>query len=161
MDTINFHLVHGGVNRPSPEQEATRFPLQLFLAIYKTFPLEAKALLEAGVANGTVLFTLGTDDRDLDGCFRTSMLYMADPQCMNQCLGPDLELCQGTFGEGPTDELWQGLDRFPYSFTLKLLDRLGQGVPPLYRIWAESILMDLYSPYCVETGDNHLVEYPV
>lgn len=160
MDTLNFSLIPGGIKRPTPKQEATRFPVFHFMTICPTFPLEAKALLEEGVANGTVLFPLGTDDRDLDHCFRMSMSYMADPTSCGQCPGPDLELCQSIYGNGPQETLLKGLSRFPYTYTLTLLDRLAQGVPPLYRIWAEEILTDLYNPDCAETGLNPLVAYP-
>jgi hypothetical protein len=156
MDLFNLHLISGPSCDQSLVPDTTTFPVHFFLSLLQTKPLEAKALLEAGVAQGTVVFPCGTNDLEYDSTFRLS-LQLHDE--LGPELGPDVLLCQQCYGAEPAKPVRE-LETFPYAYTLGLLDRLAAGTPPLFYHWAVLFLKELYHPGDDDWGQNHLVDYP-
>jgi len=156
MDLFNLHLIGGPSCDQSLVSDTTIFPVHFFLSLLQTKPLEAKALLEAGVAQGTVVFPCGTNDLEYDSTFRLS-LQMHDE--LRPEFGPDILLCQQRYGAEPATPVRE-LETFPYSYTLDLLERLAAGTPPLFYYWAVLFLTELYHPEDDFFGRNDLVDYP-
>jgi len=106
----------------------SRFQLEPFARLVETEPLEARAVLDAAVADGSIVFPLGTSDRThyrwivgviLD---RKEGDTGEDTPVLRERYSPLLTL--------PSEDL--GGEGFPYSFVRELLGRLAQGEHPLF-----------------------------
>jgi len=152
MDLHNLSLIHGPSSDQALFEESTSFPALYFLSLLQSKPLEAKALLEDGVAQGTVVFPFGTNDLEFDSVFRNSLT-------LHNGSGPDIQLCQQRYGLEPVEAVHQ-MDSFPYTYCLQLLDRLAAGTPPLFYHWAVGFLHEFLDPRAADWEYDRLVDYP-
>jgi hypothetical protein len=131
--------------RPIPPNPFRRvpylqFPFEPFMRLVATEPLEAKAVLDAAVADGSVFFPHGTSEHSCYGCIVRALLARKehdtgeDTPMLKERYAPMLALpSESANNKG-----------FPYAFVCELLERLAQGEHPLFFHESVSVIRSLF-----------------
>jgi len=136
--------------RPVP-----RFDVAQFLQGLQCFPLEARARLEAAVADGSISFPNGT-------CARTDYAAVAQMGWKGNACDPLIEdLSSLSERYGPLLELPSETLRrtgFPYAFVLDLLGKLAQGQHPAFVTGACCYITAEFDNACWPESDSDPVD---
>lgn len=119
----------------------TVFPLDRFLLLVQTEPLEAKAVLAAALASGSISFPRGTSEHSLYQWIVNDLLRGKERD-----EGEDTPLLRQRYQ--PLTSLaseQQQCSGFPYAFVQQLLERLAQGEHPLFLRSATALLGELFA----------------